>query len=266
VPWLSAPRKERPAAPLRGYKLAHPMVSADGTQGGFSGVTIGRATVYQAVATAICAQGARHRSPSRWCDCGFYCVHNMADAEALSYDPDYRYAVLLEVAASGRFMRYERGLRYAQQRVTAVWTYRCDCGGPATGFVETGAGVSGWRRLAGRCAGCAGRRPRLSLAGFARLLGGPPVRPYDAGLHGQPGGRVAGPLLAEQPAGETAVRAAGAPPDALPGTVPDAVPAGPELDAVDREALVPVLAAEVALLQARLDEVQRQLARLTGQS
>jgi hypothetical protein len=35
------------------------------------------------------------------------------------------------------------------------------------------------------------------------------------------------------------------------------------LDGVDRDALVPLLSAEVALLQARLDEVQRQLSRLT---
>jgi hypothetical protein len=243
APWL---RKERPAAPLRGYKLAHPMVSADGTQGGFSGVTVGRGTVYQTVATAVCAQGAGHRSPSRWCDCGFYCVYSTADAEALACDPDYRYAVLLEVAASGRFMRYERGLRYARQRVTAVWTYRCGCGRPATGFAETGAGVSGWRRLAGSCAACAAGRPGLSLAGFARLLDGPPVRPADGATPGQP----ATPEPADQ---------------AVAGPSPGELPTGPPMDAVDREALVPVLTAEVALLQARLDEVQRQLARLTQQ-
>ena len=225
-PWLpERPRKERPAAPLPGYKLANPVMSMDGSQAGFSGVTIGRATVYQTAATAVCAQGGRHRSPSRWCDCGFYCVRSMDDARALSYDPDYRHAVLLAVAASGRFMRYERGLRYARQRITAVWAGRCGCGQPATRFAETGAGVSGWRRLAASCAGCAASRPGLSLAGFARLLDGPPVWPYDPAAHGQP------------------------------------VSPGP--GTVDREALVPVLTAEVALLQARLDEVQRQLARLT---
>jgi hypothetical protein len=229
-PWLPAQlRKERPAAPLRGYKLAYPMVSADGAEGAFSGVTIGRGIVYRTVATAVCAQGAQHSSPSRWCDCGFYCVHSEAEARALACDPDYRYAMLLAVAASGRFLRYERGLRYARQRVTAVWAGRCGCGRPATMFTETGAGVSGWRQLAGSCAGCAGGRPGLSLDGFARLLDGPPVLPDGAAMPGQP----AGP------------------------------PAGPALDEVDREALVPVLTAEVALLQARLDEVQRQLARLT---
>jgi hypothetical protein len=41
---------------------------------------------------------------------------------------------------------------------------------------------------------------------------------------------------------------------------------GPAMDGVDREALVPLLSAEVALLQARLDEVQEQLARLTGRN
>jgi hypothetical protein len=219
--------KERPGAPLRGFKLAHPMVSADGTRGGFGGVTLGRSSVYGAVATAECAQGAQHRSPSRWCDCGFYCVHRMAEALDLACDPDYRDTVLLEVAASGRFMRYERGLRYARQRVTAVWAGQCRCGRPATFFAATGAGLSGWRRLRAVCAACAGPRAGLALDGFARLLDGPPVR--------------AGSPVADQ--GEPAA-------------------AGP--DEVDSAALVPVLSAEVALLQARLDEVQRQLARLTG--
>jgi hypothetical protein len=222
-------RKERPGAPLRGFKLAYPMVSADGTRGGFGGVTLGRASVYGAVATAECAQGAQHRSPSRWCDCGFYCVHRLAEALDLACDPDYRDTVLLEVAASGRFMRYERGLRYARQRVTAVWAGRCRCGRAGTFLAETGAGLSGWRRLRAACAACAGERPGLTLDEFARLLGGPPVRA---------GSPEAGQA---RPADE-------------PGT----------LDAVDRAALVPLLSAEVALLQARLDEVQRQLARLTG--
>jgi hypothetical protein len=252
--WLPARlRKERPAAPLQGYKLAYPMVSTDGSEGGFSGVTLGRATIYRALGTAICAQGAQHRSPSRWCDCGFYCVHSMAEARSLACDPDYQQTVLLAVTASGRFMRYERGLRYARQRVTAVWAGRCGCGHPATEFVDTGAGVSGWRRLAGSCTRCTAGRPSLSLAGFARLLDGPPVRPDDAAPPAEPTGQPAGPDPAER-AGD----AAAAPPGARP--------AGPALDAVDREALVPLLTAEVTLLQARLDEVQRQLARLTEQS
>jgi hypothetical protein len=229
-------RKERLGGPLRGFKLAHPMVSADGTRGGFAGVTIGRASVYGVVATAECAQGAQHRSPSRWCDCGFYCVHHLDEALDLACDPDYRHTVLLEVAASGRFMRYERGLRYARQRVTAVWAGRCWCGGPGTSFAETGAGLPGWRRLNAFCsARCAGRLSRLALSDFARLLGGPPVRA------GSPARDRAEP----EDSG-----AAGDGPVAAPG--------------VDADALVPLLSAEVALLQARLDEVQRQLGRLTS--
>lgn len=236
--WLSGRRvpTERPAAPLRGYKLAHPMVSADGRRGGFSGVTIGRASVYEAVADAECAQGGRHSCPSRWCDCGFYCVHTLNEARALACDPDYRYAVLLEVAASGRFIRYEKGLRYARQRVVSVRVGRCGCGRPARVFVQTEAGTVGWRRLAAVCPSCAAPRTGLSLARFAELLGGPPVTSDEAGL--------------------AEVAAAGSAESAGP-------PADSALDGVDREALVPLLAAEVALLQARLDEVQRQLERLT---
>jgi hypothetical protein len=221
------------------------MVSADGTRGGFAGVTLGRSSVYGTVATAECAQGAQHRSPSRWCDCGFYCVHQVTEALDLACDPDYRDTALLEVAASGRFMRYERGLRYARQRVTAVWAGRCRCGRPAMFFAGAGAGLWGWRRLRPVCAACAGRgecRRGLALEEFARLLDGPPVRP--------------GSPVADQPKPAAPVPAA---------TVPAApVPAAGALDEVDSAALVPVLSAEVTLLQARLDEVQRQLARLTG--
>jgi hypothetical protein len=231
--------KERATTPLCGYKLAHPMLSADGTRAGFSGVTLGRADVYGVVADAECAQGGRHRSPSRWCDCGFYCVHTLDDARALACDPDYRYAVLLEVAASGRFMRYERGLRYAKQRVTRVRVGRCGCGHTATMFVETGAGSVGWRRLVAVCAACAGPRPGLSLAGFARLLGGPPVAADD----------MVSPF---DPARPFDVTGSAAPSPDAPADNDDA-----------QAALVPLLTAEVALLQARLDEVQRQLSRLT---
>jgi hypothetical protein len=223
--------KEKPAAPLPGYKLARPMISADGGQAGFTGITIGRASVYGVTSDAECAQGAQHKSPSRWCDCGFYCLHSLDDARALGFDPDYRYAVILEIVASGRFMRYERGLRYGRQRVVAVRVGDCGCGGPATGFVRAALVRAGWHRLAGVCAACAGGRPVVTFGEFSRLLGGPPVTPDR--VAGQPWDRP------EEPA---------APP---PGQA-------------DREALVPLLAAEVALLQARLDELQRQLARLTG--
>ncbi|GAA5165530.1 hypothetical protein GCM10023321_55640 [Pseudonocardia eucalypti] len=243
--WPSSRRtpKERLSTPLVGYKLAHPMVSADGTQGGFCGVTLGRASVYRVVADAECAQGGRHSSPSRWCDCGFYCVNTLDDARALACDPDYRYAVVLEVAVSGRFLRYEKGLRYARQRVGAVRVGRCGCGHAGTVFVEAGAGTVGWRRLVAVCTSCVGNRPSITMAEFSRLLDGTPVmqddmaRPYDP---------VRPYDLSGASAGE----------DEAPADTRD-------LDQVDNAALVPLLTAEVALLQARLDEIQRQLGRLT---
>lgn len=170
------PRQERRQAPWRGYKLAYPMVSADGRRAGFSGVTLGRSQPYGLVAEAVCAQGLRHRCPSRWCDCGFYCFHRGDDARALGCDPAYRDCVLLEVQASGRYVRYEKGLRYAHQRVTAVSVNRCDCGRGAGLLADTGSGVVGWRRLVPACAGCTGSRPTLTLGRFAALAGGIPVR------------------------------------------------------------------------------------------
>ena len=139
MPWRSARRApEHSEQPLAGYKLAHPMLSADGSRAGFSGVTVGRGHVYLAVDDAICVQGSRHASPSKWCDCGFYCFHDVASARDLACEPEHRNAVLLEVAASGRYRRYERGLRYSRQRVRTVRVNRCDCGQPATVLVDTG--------------------------------------------------------------------------------------------------------------------------------
>jgi hypothetical protein len=244
------PRKEQPATPLPGFKLAHPVLSADGRRVGFTGVTLGRGSVYGIAADADCAQGGRHASPSRWCDCGFYCLHDADDARTLSLDPDYRHTVLLEVLASGRFLRFERGLRYARQRVTAVRIGRCGCGRPATAFIRDAFVPPGWHRLRGACPGCAGQRPVILFSEFARLLGGPPVTPDHDSLPRAPAAR-----------GGTAA------PDEVAAPAPAGSPAaadGPGFDHADRAALVPLLSAEVALLQARLDEVQRQLARLTG--
>jgi hypothetical protein len=204
------------------------MVSADGTAAGFSGVTIGRSSIYGVMSNAVCAQGGRHSCPSRWCDCGFYCLNTLSEAQALACDPDYRYAVLLEVAASGRFIRYEKGLRYATQRVATVRVGRCGCGRPARVFVQTDAGTVGWRRLAAVCPSCAAPRPGISLTAFADLLNGPSVIPDDANT-----------------------------------TVASEAHPSSDLDGMDREALVPLLSAEVTLLQARLDEIQRQIGRLT---
>lgn len=215
--WHARTPKERLTDPLPGYKLAHPMLSADGSAAGFTGITLGQSTAYGVVADATCAQGSRHQSPSRWCDCGFYCLHALADARALAYDPAYRDAVLLEVSASGRFLRYERGLRYARQRVRRVRVGRCECARPATAFADSGTGSIGWRQLLAACPACAGPRPTMSLAKFSRLLGGVPV-------------------VSDETETQSAV--------------------------ADEQELVPLLAAEIALLQARLDELQRQLDRL----
>jgi hypothetical protein len=241
------------------------MVSADGTRVGFGGVTLGRANVYGVVADAECAQGGRHRSPSRWCDCGFYCVHTLDDARALACDPDYRYAVLLDVVVSGRYMRYERGLRYARQRVTAVRVGRCACGQRARVFVEANAGTAGWRRLVAVCASCAGGRAVLSFGWLSRMLAGVPVTPDEstAATAGTEAERetpaAAGVAAATATSEGTSALGTGAAADPTPNRGDGA----PELSEVPVEALVPLLTAEVTLLQARLDEVQRQLARLT---
>jgi hypothetical protein len=116
---------------------------------------------------------------------------------------------------------------------------QCSCGRPAATFIKTELVPPGWHRLLGTCAACAGHRPVIPFSEFARLLDGPPVTADDAAQPHGPGG-----------ASDTAASSGG--------------PAAQPLDGVDREALVPLLTAEVALLQARLDELQRQLARLTG--
>jgi hypothetical protein len=164
-------RREHSDQPLGGFKLAHPMLSADGTRIGFSGVTVGRGHVYRVVDDAVCVQGGKHNCPSRWCDCGFYCFHEQGTAEDLACDPEHRDAVLLQVAASGRYRRYERGLRYSRQRVKAVRIGRCRCGRAATGFADSGAGSVGWRRLVPSCVACAGARPRVDVTTFGRLAG-----------------------------------------------------------------------------------------------
>lgn len=221
------------AEAIPGFKIAYPMVSADGRSVGFNGVALGRTQVYGVVADAVCVQCVRHRCPSAWCDCGFYCFHDAAEARALACDSEYPGAVLLEVLASGRYISYELGLRYARQTVQAMRVGRCSCGRGAAAFAQGGEGVVGWRRLGAICALCAGTRPVISLDTFARLadpLGTLTVTP-DAGVddsafapldHGLDGSRQ-----------------------------------------LEDAASVPLLSAEVALLQARLDELQRHLDHLT---
>ena len=213
---------ERPTEPPAGYKIAHPVLSQDGTRAGFTGVSLGGALPYGVLDDASCVYGRRHRPPARLCDCGFHCVHDRTAAEALLCTAEHRRAVLLEVTVLGAYIRFERGFRYARQRVRTAAVGPCDCGLRATGLADAGWGRPGWRTLLPVCAACVRGRTSVSLAGFARLAG--------EGLRVVPR------------AGVTAV-----PPDGL---------------AVEEELGVPELAAEAALLQARLDWFQTQLARL----
>lgn len=212
---------ERPAEPPTGYKIAHPVLSQDGTRAGFTGVSLGGALPYAVLDDASCVYGRRHRPPARLCDCGFHCVHDREDAEALLCTTEHRAAVLLEVTVLGAYIRFERGFRYARQRVRTVTVGPCACGAPPVVLADTGWGRPGWRALAAYCPLCVRGRTSLSLASFARLAG-----------HG------------------LRVVARGSVP------APDGGPAGP--DGLG----VPELAAEAALLQARLDWFQTQLARL----
>ncbi|QKZ22406.1 hypothetical protein [Streptomyces chartreusis] len=213
--------EERPTEPPTGYKIAHPMLSQDGTRAGFTGVSLGGALPYAVLADASCVYGFRHRSPSRRCDCGFHCVHDRTTAEGLLCTAEHRTAVLLEVTVLGRYLRFERGFRYARQRVRTATVGPCACGTVAAALADSGRGRPGWRELAPSCGGCLRGRTSVSLAGFARLAG--------EGLR-----VVAGRAVAVAP-GDL-------------GTV--------------EELGVPELTAEAALLQARLDWFQAQLARL----
>jgi hypothetical protein len=163
--------EERPTEPPTGYKIAHPVLSQDGTRAGFTGVSLGGALPYGALADASCVYGLRHRPPHRRCDCGFHCVHDRAAAEALLCTAEHRAAVLLEVTVLGRYLRFERGFRYARQRVRTVTVGPCACGTVAGALADAGWGRPGWRALAPSCAGCVRGRTSVSLAAFARLAG-----------------------------------------------------------------------------------------------
>ena len=144
------------------------MLSADGTAVGFNGVALGRSQVYGTVAEAVCVQSTRHRCPSTWCDCGFYCFHDADQARALACDEQYERSVLLEVLASGRYVSYELGLRYQRQTVRSVRLGRCRCGRTSAALDDVGGGIVGWRRLEPVCRECAGRRAVLSLGDVRR--------------------------------------------------------------------------------------------------
>jgi hypothetical protein len=228
-PWPPGPAKdERPDRPFTGYKLAHAVLSADGATAGFAGLTLGAASVYSAVGDASCVWNRRHAPPRRWCGCGFYCLHDLADARSLACATENRSALILEVTASGRYIRYERGLRYSRQRVRAILDAQCACGRPGVALADAGSGLIGWRHLAPVCDTCTAGRPALTLGEFSARLDGTV--------------RVA-PLLSST-----------APALSVPQkTMTRELPAGAG------EPPIAVLAAEIALLHARLDDLQSRL-------
>lgn len=223
---------ERPGGPLHGYKLAYPMLSADGQAAGFGGIWSSGQAVYRLQDSAVCFWNHRHAPPKRRCSCGFYCLHAFEAARSMACEDEYRGTVILDVEVAGRFVRYEQGFRYSSQRVLAVRTTRCSCGRPASELVDSGTGTRGWIRLRPSCPLCRGPKEPITLARFGSLLGDP--------------GLVAEPAWPRGGASSTD-RAAHAP-----------LAEGDE----DRSALS-LLTAEVALLQARVDSLQAQLARLS---
>jgi hypothetical protein len=126
------------------------------------------------------------------------------------------------VTASGRYIRYERGLRYSRQRVRAILDAQCACGRPGSALADAGSGLVGWRHMAPVCPSCAAGRPALTLSEFTVRLDGRV--------------RVATPL-------------SGRP------LTSDSSPAGAG------ESPIAVLAAEIALLHARMDDLQSRLDR-----
>jgi hypothetical protein len=227
--WSAGPAKgERPDQPFTGYKLAHAVLSADGARTGFAGLTLGATRVYGAVDDACCVWNRRHAPPRRWCGCGFYCLNDLADARSMACATENRPALLLEVAASGQYIRYERGLRYSRQRVRAILDARCACGRPGAALADAGSGLVGWRHLAPACGTCTGGRPALTLRDFAGRLGGP-VRVTT--------------LLSST---------------SLASSLQE-VPAAGDLPSGAGESPIAVLSAEIALLHARLDDLQSRL-------
>ncbi|MEU6801378.1 hypothetical protein [Streptomyces neyagawaensis] len=228
--------EERPTEPPTGYKIAHPVLSQDGTRAGFTGVSLGGALPYGVLDEARCVYGRGHRAPARRCDCGFHCVHDRAAAEALLCTAEHRAALLLEVSVLGAYIRFERGFRYARQRVRTATVGPCVCGAGSVALADAGWGRPGWRALAPSCAGCLGGRTPVPSETFARLAGeGLKVTvTAGAGVGMGAGGTGGG--------GEGQV--------------------GREASGGLGEPGVPELVAEAALLQARLDWFQTQLARL----
>jgi hypothetical protein len=239
---LSPPGSERPERPFTGYKLAHAVLSADGTKAGFAGLTLGGDQVYGVAADARCVWTPRHVPPRRWCGCGFYCLHEISEARALGCATENRSALLIEIVASGRYIRYERGLRYSKQRVRVIRDAWCSCGRPGAVLGDAGTGLVGWRHLAPFCTRCAVGRPSLTFAEFVA--------------------RLDGQVEIDQP-----TAGAGLSPLIPGGTVPDVVPIVAVPDSSGDASIDPadspiaILTAEIALLHARLDDIQSRMDR-----
>jgi hypothetical protein len=216
---------ERPDKPFTGFKLARPVLSADFTGAAFTGLTLGASRVYGVVAEASCVWNQRHVPPRRWCGCGFYCLHTLSDALALSCDTENRSALLLEVTAAGQYIRYERGLRYSRQRIRVIRGSWCGCGRPGTALADAGTGLIGWRHQTPVCDHCATTRPSLRMADFAALL--------DGQVLVEPAPVVAGAADARSYDAQARIS----------------------------ESPIAVLTAEIALLHARLDDLQSRLDR-----
>ncbi|MFF7211142.1 hypothetical protein ACFZAU_11495 [Streptomyces sp. NPDC008238] len=225
--------------PPTGYKLAFPLLAHDGARVGFRGVSLGGRIVYGALGDAVCGYGRRHRSPARGCDCGFYCLHTAAEAQALTCATDCRDAVVLQVSVLGAYTRYERGTRYARQRVRTVRMGACRCGRAARVFVRDGTGLPGWHGLTAVCRHCAAGLWVLRPADFARLAG-----PWVNVTGEPPAPGAAGPRL---PGHE----------DARHGRPP-------RKDARRDEPLREELLAEADRLRQLLDRFQERLERLDG--
>jgi hypothetical protein len=121
----------------------------------------------------------------------------------------------------------------------------CACGRPGTVLTDAGTGLVGWRHLAPVCASCAAGRPSLTMAEFVARLDGP----VDILLP------AAGPGLAPLSLAATA-----APPGmTITWPAPDA-PTAPIVHAAQpEESPIAVLTAEIALLHARLDDLQSRM-------
>jgi hypothetical protein len=230
---------EHPDQPFTGYKLAHAVVSADGARTGFAGLTLGATRVYGVIGDACCVWNHRHAPPRRWCGCGFYCLHDVSDAQALGCATENRAALLIEVAASGRYIRYERGLRYSRQRVRMISGCWCDCGNPGTALTDAGTGLVGWRHLAPFCTRCAVGRPSLTMLEFVARLGGA--------------------VRVEQPAAGAGLSPLGPEPAAPPPSAAPEPAAGAAQESADSP--IAILTAEIALLHARLDDLQSRMDR-----